>query len=192
MASSKPELSNTFALAVARRDAPEIVEAHDETLRLFDAHGARLRRYVKSCGLSGDAAEDVVQETFLSLFRHLCLGRPRDNLTAWLFQVGYRTAIRHRQREKKRTTLEDPLDPILEDALPDGGNDPEASLFERERRQRLRNVVNALPERSRQCLLLRAEGLRYRDIAGVLKVSLGGVAKSIDLAIRRLSSAGKE
>jgi RNA polymerase sigma-70 factor (ECF subfamily) len=192
MGSSKPELSNAFTLAVARRDAPEIIEAHDETLRLFDAHGARLRRYVRSCGLSGDAAEDVVQETFLSLFRHLCLERPRDNLAAWLFQVAYRTAIRHRQREKQRTALEDPLDPRLEDALPDGGPDPEASLVEHERRQRLRSVVNALPARSRQCVLLRAQGLRYRDIARVLEVSLGSVAKSIDLAIRRLSRAVKE
>ena len=39
---------------------------------------------------------------------------------------------------------------------------------------------------------MRAEGLRYRDIAKMLQLSLGGVAKAIDLAVRRLSRAVKE
>ena len=42
------------------------------------------------------------------------------------------------------------------------------------------------PDRDRRCLLLRAEGLRYRDIAGTLGMSLGGVAKSLARSIARL------
>ena len=63
---------------------------------------------------------------------------------------------------------------------------PEALLAERQRRERLAPVVQALPPRERRCLQLRAEGLRYRDIANTLGMSLGGVAKSspVDRASR--------
>jgi len=47
-------------------------------------------------------------------------------------------------------------------------------------------VIRALPPRDRRCLLLRAEGLRYRDIADTLGMSLGGVAKSLARSIARL------
>ena len=47
-----------------------------------------LRRYVGSFGLGAQATEDVLQDVFLSLFRHLRLGRSRSNLKGWLFQVG--------------------------------------------------------------------------------------------------------
>jgi RNA polymerase sigma-70 factor (ECF subfamily) len=55
--------------------------------------------------------------------------------------------------------------------------------------RRLRTVVRALPERDRQCLFLRAEGLRYRDIARTLDISLGGVAKSLARTMKRLTNA---
>jgi RNA polymerase sigma-70 factor (ECF subfamily) len=74
----------------------------------------------------------------------------------------------------------DPIDP---------SPDPEAQLAMRERRQRLAWVVRSLPERDRRCLALRAEGLAYRDIAAVLGVSLGTVAKLLTRAMARLARA---
>jgi RNA polymerase sigma-70 factor (ECF subfamily) len=69
------------------------------------------------------------------------------------------------------------------------GPDPEQALADRQRWQRWRVVVRALPERDRRCLALRAEGFRYREIARVLGVSLGSVAKSMSRAIARLAQA---
>jgi DNA-directed RNA polymerase specialized sigma24 family protein len=40
--------------------------------------------------------------------------------------------------------------------------------------------------------LLRAEGLRYREIAGVLGISLGGVAKALAYAVLRLSNVAED
>jgi RNA polymerase sigma-70 factor (ECF subfamily) len=169
-----------------------IAAAHRETLGLFDRLGPTLRRYAQSCGVSDTAADDVVQEVFVALFRHLCLGRSSENLTAWLFQVTYRTALRTRRRVQTRTAMEELWDPVLDDRVADDTADPERALVEGERRRQLRRIMRALPERSRRCLLLRAEGMRYRQIAATLQLSLGGVAKAIDLAVRRLSAAVRE
>jgi RNA polymerase sigma-70 factor (ECF subfamily) len=48
-------------------------------------------------------------------------------------------------------------------------------------------VVSVLPEQDRRCLILRAEGLRYREIAEVLHISLGAVALSLERCLTRLA-----
>jgi len=51
------------------------------------------------------------------------------------------------------------------------------------------NVLRALPANDRRCLYLRAEGLRYRQIADATGMSLGAVAKSLARSIGRMVSA---
>jgi RNA polymerase sigma-70 factor (ECF subfamily) len=53
--------------------------------------------------------------------------------------------------------------------------------------QRLRAVFEALPKQEQRCLHLRAEGLKYRDIARVLDISLGAVSTSLSRALARMT-----
>jgi RNA polymerase sigma-70 factor (ECF subfamily) len=166
-------------------------EVQADVLELFDRAAPSLRRYVRSCGIAPDAAEDVVQEAFLALFRHLCGGGARQNLHGWLMQVSYRLALRHRERRTRMQRHESPWEPGIADGVADPAEDPEAQMAMREHQGRLQAVFRALPERERQCLSLRAEGVRYREIAQLLGISLGTVAKSLTYAITRLSNAVK-
>ena len=66
-------------------------------------------------------------------------------------------------------------------------------MFERAHsEERIQAVIQALPEQDRRCLYLRAEGLRYREIAETLGVSLGSVANSLERAIGKLSRAREQ
>jgi RNA polymerase sigma-70 factor (ECF subfamily) len=56
---------------------------------------------------------------------------------------------------------------------------------------RLAAVLRALPERDRRCLTLRAEGLRYREIAGTLAISLGAVSLSLTRSLARIARAAE-
>ena len=56
---------------------------------------------------------------------------------------------------------------------------------------RLRAVLRALPEPDQHCLRLRAEGLRYREIAEVLGMSLGAVSISLTRSLARLERADR-
>jgi RNA polymerase sigma-70 factor (ECF subfamily) len=162
--------------------------ADEEVLLLFDRHASSLLRYVGSFGLRADEAEDVVQEVFLALFRHLRLDRSRRHLTGWLFQVSHNLALKQRKRIQRRAIA--PWDDRVDQPV-DPAPNPEAQLAQHERRQRLMPVLRALPARDRRCLLLRAEGLRYRDIADTLGMSLGGVAKSLARSVARLVSVDR-
>lgn len=155
---------------------------------LFDECAPAVRRYVRSCGIAPDVADDIVQEAFVALFQHLRKGGGRENLRGWLMQVGYRHALKHRQRESRRSRWQLPWD-VKAERVSDPGDGPEAAIAATQDQRRLRAVLKALPERDRQCVCLRAEGLRYRDIAKVLGISLGAVAKSLTRAVGRLTAA---
>ena len=108
-----------------------------EVLRLFDECAPRLRRYVRAFGLSAEATEDVVQEVFLQLFRHLQLGRSRANLRGWVFQVGHNLALKQRAKTTRRQKTESPWDAALFELLIDPGANPEQQLAEERRTRRL-------------------------------------------------------
>lgn len=188
-----PSSSAALALDLVREHvlaAPsDDVEA--TVLHLFDTHATRLRRYVCRCGLAPDVADDVVQDAFVALFRHLRNGGNRDNLAGWLVQVSFRLALKARHRAARRSSQEQPLHDSAFDVA-DAQLTGEARLLTRQRREWVRSVVRALPERERRCLSMRAEGVTYRTIALELGMSLGAVAKAVARAAARLSHVTKE
>ena len=64
---------------------------------------------------------------------------------------------------------------------------PEKAILEKEKFRRLRAAVGLLPESERECLLLRAGGLRYREIGDVLGLATSTVGDTIDRAIKKLA-----
>ena len=52
-------------------------------------------------------------------------------------------------------------------------------------------ILQALPEQNRWCLYLRAEGLRYREIAEVLDMSLGSVSLCLERSLARVARAAE-
>jgi RNA polymerase sigma-70 factor (ECF subfamily) len=109
---------------------------------------------------------------FLSLFRNLQQGRSQRNLRAWTFRVAHNQALRRRNQERIGGQQQVDEGVSLEDLVPDTNPSPEDQAASNQRRQRVLAVVSALPEQDRRCLILRAEGLRYREIAEVLDISL--------------------
>jgi RNA polymerase sigma-70 factor (ECF subfamily) len=53
------------------------------------------------------------------------------------------------------------------------------------------SVVRAMPEQSRWCLYLRAEGLRYREIAEVLDISVGSVSLYLERSLAHIARAAE-
>jgi len=158
-----------------------------EVILLFDQYRDPLFRFVLSVGLPVQDGEEIIQEVFLALFRHLREGRSRRNLPGWLFTVAHNLALKQRQinhRSDERLDRDEASALELSDHSPG----PEAQVLHQERQKRLARVVQSLPEQDRCCLRLRAEGLRYREIAGVLGISLGSVASSLARSLARLMS----
>ena len=175
-----------LALPVPRQ-GPDPRLAQGDVLLLFDECRGGVHRYVRSLGIGVSDTEDVVQETFLALHRHLLRNGNRSNLRGWVFRVARNLALKRRARRSWSAPIVF-AGRVVEDRI-DPASNPEERLLAGQRQSHLQAVVRALPDRDRQCLELRAEGLRYREIAGVLGVSVGTVASSLARAVTRMRRA---
>ncbi|MBV8844524.1 MAG: sigma-70 family RNA polymerase sigma factor [Bryobacterales bacterium] len=185
-----PDFPESGVLSDLPRFADREVEQsplETEVVALFDELRERLLRYLLTFrALPVQDCEEVVQEAFLALFLHLQQGRSRQNLRGWLFRVVHNVGLKRIQRSRRvAQALED------FDWAPASALNPEDALAQDQSYRRLTAVIQALPRQDRQCLALRAEGLRYREIAEVLDISIGSVAKSLERALARIARATK-
>ena len=150
---------------------------------LFQELRTPLLRYLVCLGLTHDEAQDVIQDAFLSLHRHMSSGGSAEDTRAWLFRVAHNQA-RNRQLSYERRNGA-PLDSLV-DAPLDAAS-PEQAILEKEKFRRLGSAIRTLAPSERECLLLRASGLRYREIGEVLGVATSTVADTVERAIRKLA-----
>jgi RNA polymerase sigma-70 factor (ECF subfamily) len=160
-----------------------------EVIALFDQFRNPLLRYLSSFGIALPDGEEIIQEVYLSLFLHLDRGKSRLNLRGWLFRVAHNLALKRRYRSRR--DLETQVEGGVEHLALDPDLNPEDQLAHNQTQHRLRKVVQALPEQDRRCLSLRAEGLRYREIAGILDMSLGAVSLSLSRSLARIARASE-
>jgi RNA polymerase sigma-70 factor (ECF subfamily) len=143
-------------------------------------------RYLLSLGLYPPQAQDATQDVFLRLYTTLRKGgEPILNQRAWVFRTAHNLGLTLRSRETGRL----PFDARMEATIADGGRGPERSLIEREKLSRVHRAVSLLSPQQRQCLRLRAEGLKYEEIADTIGISVSTVYEFLRRAVTRLRKA---
>jgi RNA polymerase sigma-70 factor, ECF subfamily len=158
---------------------------HEEQVaRAFEESREDVYRYLVTLGLPPAQAQEVTQEAFMRLHMALTRGEDIRNLRAWVFKVARNHALDERSKDRLR-----PLEPELEAVLRDERRSVDMDLIERERMMHLGKVWSGLSSQQRQCLHLRAEGLRYREIAETMQISISSVREFLSRAIARLQKA---
>jgi RNA polymerase sigma-70 factor (ECF subfamily) len=176
-------------------------EPSDEALVTLVAHGDltafsllydRYDRpvYAMAAHLLGSAeAEEVVQETFLRLWRSAAqFDETRGRCAPWLLAIARHevlTRLRRRTREQ-RLALADDIDRLLATA-PDHAIDVEEQVWRRERGDLILQALNELPPEQRRVLVLAYFGeLSQATIAASLGCPLGTVKKRVRLGLQKL------
>lgn len=112
-------------------------------------------------------AEDIVQETLIRVWNKRDELPQIDSIEAYCTTVARNLAI-DRSERKDAQTLE--LSPEMEE-LPDASG-PHEKLVQKERLALVRRMMDELPEKQRQIMLLRdMEGKGYKEIAGLLNLT---------------------
>ena len=137
--------------------------------------GALLSYAYQIVGTTGEA-EDLVQLAFLKLFDQTQQTAMIENQRSWLYRVIHNQAIdllRRRERQEAATIYW-----LQQREFDDRTVSSEEDLI---RKQRIAMSLGNLNERERHCLLLRAEGLSYKEIADVVGIS----AKAVSVYLAR-------
>jgi RNA polymerase sigma-70 factor (ECF subfamily) len=151
----------------------------------FERYAARLVAYLE--GMVGEraAAEDLLQETMLRVFRHIHRYEERGRFRAWVFRTATNAALSElrRRRYAAGAALEGAA---LEVAEARAGDPAENHAKERRRRATLAALAR-LGEDQRSVVLLRMrEELSVREIAATLGIPEGTVKSRMHHAIRRM------
>jgi RNA polymerase sigma-70 factor (ECF subfamily) len=153
--------------------------------QIYGQTRAAICSYLLSLGVPEAQAPEVTQEVYLRLYQTMSKGEQILNLRAWLFRVAHNLGLKVRSREKAFRAISPDWNQLA-DYTP---HSPERTMLDREKMQRVQAALETLSPQQRNCLYLRSEGLRYREIAEVLGISLSTVNEFLRRAISRLAEA---
>lgn len=171
----------------------ELVRRESRALEiLYDRHGRAVYSLVLRIAQQVQAAEEIVQDVFLQLWRNAHRYEPgRGPLAPWLFTLARNRALdQMRLKREKDRRREETLENHF---LPCTAPNPE-SLADRSRRaERVRALMRALPERQRRAIeLAYFDGLTHSEISKALEEPLGTVKSWIRTGLLRLREAWEE
>lgn len=147
--------------------------------------------------LTGDRAlaEDLTQETFLRVVRHLPKYRPIGSVGGWIFRIGKNLALNSFRDRKalKEVSLEEPVTDseegvTKEEMIPHGGPGPDQEANSRETEQEIQQALLKLPPVFREALILcDIQGHAYKEAAEALECSINTVASRLARARSKMA-----
>lgn len=172
-----------------RDDEPDLIEA----CRKGDtsAFGVLVRRYqdrlyptVLRLTGQADDAQDVLQDAFLQAFQKLRRFHGDSSFYTWLYRIAVNLALSHRRRRRPIVGWESSAhghDALLRD--PVDLSDPSEPLEKAELNACVQAALNRLAPDHRAVVVLKdLDGLRYEEIAGILKIPIGTVRSRLHRA----------
>lgn len=162
-----------------------------EFSEIYRSYFPRLVRFAQEYVLSGEDAQNIVQDLFLYLWEHRESLDAVSNRNAFLFTLAKNRCIdfyRHKARTESKNTS---LDTIEERELylkMSALQEFDGNMFSEEDIETILNqAIDHLPEKCRQIFILsRIEGLKHEEIAQQLNISVHTVQNQISTALRKL------
>jgi RNA polymerase sigma-70 factor (ECF subfamily) len=146
---------------------------------LFQQLYPSLFRYLHRLTGDSDVADDIAQEAFVRLLKQEL---PEEEVRPWLFTVAMNLVRDHARKIDRRQRLLTTAPVMVSSFAP-----PDESVERSEQVQSVRAVLEQLSERDQQLLLMREEGFKYEEIAGVIGVAPASVGTLIARALRRFT-----
>jgi RNA polymerase sigma-70 factor, ECF subfamily len=151
---------------------------------LIEAHHGEIYAYIVRMTRDLGEAEDLCQETFLRAYRAFDRLNGEANYRAWLYRIATNTTLNHFRRQKSGRRA---VESLINGAPVASIDDNVERLGHRELLERVRNAIDALPDKQRLALYQRKlAGLSYAEIAAALDCSEDAARANVYQAIRKL------
>lgn len=165
------------------RSLVERVKAGDVAAfeRLFSRHHQRIYRFASRMCRHAQDAEDILQDTFLSAFRHAKTFRGNARFTTWLYTIAANACRRSRRGGRPDTGPETGHGPSA--PIDDWTRRPDVQAMRKETRRAIEEAVASLPKDQRLVLVLRdMEGLSAEEVGRIVGASVAAVKSRLHRA----------
>jgi RNA polymerase sigma-70 factor (ECF subfamily) len=182
------------AFGLSRRDTSvaQPQTPHERVAALYEADREKIYKFLVGQGVDPAKSQELVQEVFFRLFQALRKGIEVESEQAWLYRVASNLAVDYWRREGRSMWVELDSLPAVADRLASRDLTPEAAAVKAQKLRRVSTTLARLPKEQRLGVHLRMQGLRYRDIAKILGVSVPTVSGLLSTAVERLRRAANE
>ena len=150
---------------------------------IVNSYSERLYWHIRRMVTDHDDADDVLQNTFLKVWRALPKFRQDSNIYTWLYRIATNESLIHLRKKKDNLRFDDVANGMHESLTAD-------TFFEGDKAQaKLHAAVAALPEKQKAVFNLRYfEEMPYREISEVLKTSEGGLKAQYHHAVKKIEA----
>ena len=161
-------------------------EAFRELLHLYKE---RLYWQIRNIVKNHEDADDVLQNTFIKIFRNLDKFKGESQLFSWMYRIATNEAITflNNRAKKEKISSEELQDQIIENLRSD-------VHFEGDEIQlKLQKAIATLPQKQQQVFNMKYfQELKYREISDILGTSEGALKTSYHIAVKKIEQYLKE
>src|SRR5262245_53389015 len=155
--------------------------------QLFEEFGPRVKDYMRRRGADAATAEELAQETLLTVWRKAALySSAKGSPTTWIFTIARNLRLNRLRREVAWQELSS----AHAEAIASEEVAPDDRVAERQRQRRVQAVLTELPADQRAVITLAfIDGWSQNEIAGHLSLPLGTVKSRMRLAYQKVRDA---
>jgi RNA polymerase sigma-70 factor, ECF subfamily len=153
--------------------------------KIYEAFSRKILNFIYRMVNSQEEAEDLTQETFVTVYQKLRTLKDRRKFEPWLYRVARNFVYQKYRMRTPRSVSIDAIDETgrLEKELVDERKNPDEAFQTQELEGVVSKVITALPEKYREVFVLSAlQKLSYQEIADIVGRSLPSVKTDIHRA----------
>ena len=152
---------------------------------LLQKYQQKIYWHIRRLVIDHDDADDLVQETFVKVWKNLQNFRADSQLYTWIYRIATNESITFLNKKKNKNNISiDDVDTDLSETL------ASSTYFDGDKIQRkLQNAILTLPEKQRIIFNMKYfDDMKYEEISEVLGTSVGALKASFHIAVKKIET----
>ena len=182
--------ANELHTTVQLKGLQERIARGDESAftQVYLLFGKRLIVFGTSLVRSREIAEELVEDVFVKLWANRQHITEIDNLIVYLY-VAVKNRALNKLSQKARELIAAPFD-YLDTSIDEFATDPYDLMITTEMLSRMQTVIEVLPPRCKMIFkLIREDGLKYKEVAEILNISVNTIDVQMAIAVKKICAA---
>lgn len=160
--------------------------------QIFSKYHKSIYYYIYKMAFNAEVAEDITQDTFVKVYKHLNKVDDHVKLSTWIYKIAYNTFIDFTRKNKVTFELIDNVE-YDNKAFESNQDNPEESYMNKELKNKINRTMQKLNNRYKSVLILREyNNLSYKEVASILELSETAVKSLIHRARLEFQKIFKE